>query len=53
MSTDLKLKSETALTVVARNPFEQYADGVGSSHFVGALLKFTKGDYLAGPDAED
>jgi hypothetical protein len=29
------------------------ADGVDSSRIVGALLKFSKGDYLVGPDGED
>jgi hypothetical protein len=41
------------LTKPAPNPFEAYAAAATNSHIVGKLLKFSKGDYLAGQDSED
>lgn len=35
------------------NPFEEYASQVAQSRLVGQLLKFSKGDYLAGQDGEE
>jgi hypothetical protein len=35
------------------NPFEQYGSQVSSRRIVGKLLKFNKGDYLAGEDEEE
>src|SRR5262249_771929 len=32
------------------DPFEAYADAVSPRNIVGSLLKFSKGDYLAGED---
>jgi hypothetical protein len=36
-----------------RNYFEQFGDAVSQRVFTGRLLKFSKGDYLAGQDAEE
>ncbi len=36
-----------------RNPFERYADAADSSRIVGQMLKFSKGDYLVGRNAEE
>jgi hypothetical protein len=35
------------------NPFEAYADATNSRHIIGKLLKFNKGDYLAGQGSEE
>jgi hypothetical protein len=35
------------------NPFEAYGDAASGRRIVGKLLKFSKGDYLAGQDGED
>jgi hypothetical protein len=35
-----------------RDPFEIYADSVRPGYIIGKLLKFSKGDYLLGEDAE-
>jgi hypothetical protein len=35
------------------NPFEAYGDATNSRHIIGTLLKFSKGDYLAGQSSED
>lgn len=39
--------------VPGKNPFEDYADRVDNTMLLGALLKFTKGDYLIGRDGEE
>ena len=39
--------------VAGKNPFENYADSVDNQMLLGPILKFTKGDYLIGRDAEE
>ena len=39
--------------VPGKNPFESYADRANNQMWLGALLKFTKGDYLVGRDGEE
>jgi hypothetical protein len=39
--------------VPGKNPFEDYADRSNAQMWLGALLKFTKGDYLVGRDGEE
>jgi hypothetical protein len=39
--------------VPGKNPFEDYADRSNTQMWLGALLKFTKGDYLVGRDGEE
>ena len=36
-----------------RDPFEAYADAVAPRSIVGKLLRFTKGDYVAGEEGEE
>jgi hypothetical protein len=36
-----------------KNPFEDYADRTDTQMWLGALLKFTKGDYVVGRDGEE
>jgi hypothetical protein len=35
------------------NPFTRYAEAAGGSQITGSLLRFVKGDYLAGQDADE
>lgn len=37
----------------AKNVFEQYADAASQNKIVGDLLKFSKGEYLAGQDGDE
>ena len=39
--------------VPGKNPYEDYADRSNTQMWLGALLKFTKGDYLVGRDGEE
>jgi len=39
--------------VPGKNPYEDYADRTDTQMWLGALLKFTKGDYLVGRDGEE
>jgi hypothetical protein len=39
--------------IPGKNPYEQYAEQTDTQRWLGALLKFTKGDYLVGRDAEE
>ena len=44
----------TAVAVAGdRNAFEQYSDAVSRNRIVGDLLKFSKGEYLAGQDGDE
>jgi hypothetical protein len=53
---DKKLPTVAAASAVpatsAKNPYEDYADHSSSQIWIGALLKFNKGDYVIGRDAE-
>jgi hypothetical protein len=53
--TTMKIKdaltsSAAALTPAEDDPFETYADAALANDIVGTVLKFSKGDYLAGPE---
>ena len=53
MKTELATQesTSTALTPAGNfDPFEAYADAVSPRNIVGTLLKFSKGDYLAGEE---
>ncbi len=39
--------------VDTRNPFQAYGDAADQGHIVGELLKFSKGDWLAGQNADE
>lgn len=43
----------TELAPLTINPFEQYGNQVSQRNIVGRLLKFNKGDWLAGEDNEE
>jgi hypothetical protein len=48
-----EIQSRTALaTHGAIDPFQKYADAVAPQTIFGTLLRFTKGDYLAGEDGK-
>ena len=48
------LKSTTSLTVPEQaSVFQQYADAASPRNIVGKLLKFSKGDYIAGEGGEE
>jgi len=55
VSNQVKVKGEQVPTVPEnRNVFECVGDALTQSNvIIGALLKFSKGDWLAGPDAEE
>jgi hypothetical protein len=51
MSTTSVIKQQTngpALATYAPDPFEAYANAISPRTIVGTLLKFSKGDFLAG-----
>jgi hypothetical protein len=50
---EVKIKTDQLPAVPTKNPFEAYADGADSSTIIGALLKFSKGDWLVGRDGEE
>ena len=41
------------ITTIGPNPYELYGDSVGRRHITGDLLKFQKGDYLAGQEGTE
>jgi hypothetical protein len=41
-----------AIAITGVNPFEAFADAVAPKYILGKLLKFAKGDYLAGETSE-
>jgi hypothetical protein len=43
----------TSLATTERNAFQQYSDAASRSRIIGKLLKFSKGEYLAGQDSEE
>jgi hypothetical protein len=46
----LQVKNPNAVTNPEENPFEAYGNAATNNRIVGQLLKFSKGDYLAGQD---
>jgi hypothetical protein len=42
-----------APVVPGKNPYEDYADRTDTQMWLGALVKFTKGDYVVGRDGEE
>jgi hypothetical protein len=51
MTNDLAIKQQGSTALTADNdPFQAYADAIAPSFIVGKLLRFSKGDYLAGDD---
>jgi hypothetical protein len=56
MSNEIKIRTDAVPTVPGdRNVFERYADGAGGGGgvIIGQLLKFSKGDWIAGRDGEE
>jgi hypothetical protein len=49
----LQVKSPNTVANVGENPFEAYGNAMTNNRIVGQLLKFSKGDYLAGQDNTD
>jgi hypothetical protein len=47
---EIAKRNGTDVTTSTKNPFEQYSEAVGANRIVGDLLKFSKGEYLAGRD---
>jgi hypothetical protein len=47
------MEDSKAVANIGPNPFEAYGNATVNSHIVGQLLKFSKGDYLAGQDNTD
>ena len=43
----------SALATTERNAFEAYSEAASRSRIIGKLLKFSKGEYLAGQDGEE
>lgn len=50
---DMTHNSSGALAAPAPNFFEQYADAAATSRIVGDLLKFSKGEYVAGQNGDE
>ena len=46
-------RQSSALAAPDKNYFEQYADAVNANRIVGDLLRFNKGDWLAGQDQDE
>jgi hypothetical protein len=44
--------SHSDLAIASADPFEAYADAIAPRYVVGTLLKFSKGDYLAGEEGK-
>src|SRR5262249_11272580 len=53
MTTELATRKANALATSSANPFEVYGESANNQRIVGKLLKFSKGDYLAGQDGEE
>ena len=54
MGQEITKASSTALmSTVEKNVYEQYADAVNQQRIIGDLLKFSKGEWLAGRDGEE
>lgn len=49
----MKQASTSLATAQERNYFEQYGDQASQRNLVGQLLKFSKGDWLAGEDSDE
>ncbi|MBY0395318.1 MAG: hypothetical protein K2X91_02465 [Thermoleophilia bacterium] len=50
---DVMERPGTSLAAPQRNVFEQYAEASQTNRIVGDLLKFSKGEYLAGQDGRE
>jgi hypothetical protein len=48
-----KAASTAMMSPVEKNVYEQYADAVNQQRIIGDLLKFSKGEWLAGRDGEE
>jgi hypothetical protein len=48
-----KQTSGLPANVDVRNPFQEYGEAAGGGHIVGELLKFSKGDWLAGQNSDE
>jgi hypothetical protein len=46
-------KPANAVSTTGSNPWLDYGEAVGASNIVGDLLKFSKGDFLAGQDSRE
>ena len=46
-------RNQTEVSIAQDDPFLAYADSVAQSNIVGKLLKFSKGDWMAGQDNEE
>lgn len=53
MTTLVQTNGSTALAIGGIDPFSAYADAVAPRNIVGKLLKFSKGDYVAGEEAAE
>jgi hypothetical protein len=53
MTNAIAKTNGTALAVHDLDPFEAYANAVSPRSIVGELLKFSKGDFIAGEDGRD
>src|SRR5262245_59923810 len=47
------MSNDNVPAVPGKNPFEDYADRVDNQMLLGAILKFTKGDWVIGRDGEE
>jgi hypothetical protein len=47
------MEDSNAVANIGPNPFEAYGNATVNNHIVGQLLKFSKGDYLAGQDGAE
>jgi len=50
---DIVTRNTTAVAKQSDNPFADYADSAVATSIVGKLLKFSKGDWLAGKDEDE
>jgi len=46
-------KTAKRLVEIDKDPFQAYADSVGQTSIIGQLLKFSKGEWLAGKEGEE
>ena len=50
---DIVTRNTTTVAKQSDNPFADYADSAATTSIVGKLLKFSKGDWLAGKDEDE
>jgi hypothetical protein len=53
MTTLMKRTGGNVITQDTRDPFEAFADATAPQHIIGRLLRFSKGDFLVGEEAEE